>query len=587
MYWEDVLTNGSKHQLCAGAEIFMREPVAKESPVKHRVGSKLVNKRDKDGNTIPEQIYSELYLFYNGKVDSISDEAKKYISEEKVSVKDVKHEIIKDKRFYGETKYLFHCPIKLNYEAKDPTYVFSEVNAKINDSFQHAENLQFIGIDRGEKHLVYSCTIDRAGKIIQCKHHDEINGTNYVQKLEVVADERIVAKKNWQAQNKIKDLKNGYISHVVHKLVEETIRDEEGIAPHAYIVLEDLNTEMKRGRQKFEKQVYQNFETALAKKLNFVVDKDAKPGGLGSVSKALQLTPPISNYQDIEGKKQFGVMFYTRANYTSVTDPATGWRKTIYIKNGREEEIKKQFLEKFNDFGFDGKDYYFEYTEEHAGHTWRMFSGSDGIPLPRFQNKKQIQQDKNIWVPEQINVADILDKLFVNFDKTKSFKTQIEQGVELQKTDMCNETAWQSLRYALDLIQQIRNSGEKNTKDDNFLYSPVRSEEGKHFDTRNYMNNGELSSIVDADANGAYNIARKGLIMEAHIKQWIEKGVTSEDTKKDNNTTDLDLFVSDQEWDLWLLDRERWKKELPVFASRSAKHGITKSKTQMSKIKKK
>jgi CRISPR-associated protein Cpf1 len=339
---------------------------------------------------------------------------------------------------------------------------------------------------------------------------------------------------------------------------------------------------MKRGRQKFEKQVYQNFETALAKKLNFVVDKDAKPGGLGSVSRALQLTPLISNYQDIEGKKQFGVMFYTRANYTSVTDPATGWRKTIYIKNGREEEIKKQFLEKFNDFGFDGKDYYFEYTEEHAGHTWRMFSGSNGIPLPRFQNKKQMQQDKNIWVPEQINVADILDKLFVNFDKTKSFKTQIEQGVELQKTDMCNETAWQSLRYALDLIQQIRNSGEKNTKDDNFLYSPVRSEEGKHFDTRNYMNNGELSSIVDADANGAYNIARKGLIMEAHIKQWIEKGVTSEDTKKGNNTTDLDLFVSDQEWDLWLLDRERWKKELPVFASRSAKHGITKSKTQMS-----
>ena len=571
MYWEDVLADGSKHQLCAGAEIFMREPVANESPVKHRVGSKMVNKRDKDGKTIPEQIYREIYLYANGKKKDISAEAQKYIDEQKAIIKDVKHEIIKDKRFYGEDPtYMFHCPIKLHFEAKDPKYAFSEVNAKITDLLQQSDNLQFIGIDRGEKHLVYSCTIDKDSKVVKCYHHDNINGTDYVQKLEAVADERIIAKKNWQAQNKIKDLKSGYISHVVHRLVEETINDGEKIAPHAYLVLEDLNTEMKRGRQKIEKQVYQNLETALAKKLNFVVDKNAKQGELGSVSKALQLTPPISNYQDIEGKKQFGVMLYTRANYTSVTDPATGWRKTIYIKNGKEEDVKNQILEKFSDFGFDCKDYYFEYTEPHAGHTWRLFSGKNGESLPRFQNRKQLQQDKNIWVPEQINVVEILNQLFANFDKGKSFKEQMEQGVELKKIDGRNETAWQSLRYALDLIQQIRNSGLKK-EDDNFLYSPVRNENGEHFDTRNHKNNGDLELIVDADANGAYNIARKGLIMDAHIKHWIESERPMKSAKKDEKTSDLDLFVSDKEWDLWLLDREQWKKELPKFASRSAK----------------
>ena len=440
---------------------------------------------------------------------------------------------------------------------------------------QHSDNLQFIGIDRGEKHLVYSCTIDKNGDIIEgmCHHHDIINGTDYVQKLEAIADERIIAKKNWQAQNKIKDLKNGYISHVVHSLVEETIKDGEKIAPHAFIVLEDLNTEMKRGRQKIEKQVYQNLETALAKKLNFVVDKNAKHGEIGSVSKALQLTPPVNNYQDIEGKKQFGVMLYTRANYTSVTDPATGWRKTIYIKNGREDDIKNQILDKFSDFGFDGKDYYFEYSEANSGYTWLLYSGKNGESLPRFQNKKQMLQDKNVWVPEKINVVDILDKLFIYFDKSKSFKKQIEEGVELKKIDGRIETAWQSLRYALDLIQQIRNSGEKNSKDDNFLYSPVRNDKGEHFDTRNYKNNGRLSEIRDADANGAYNIARKGLIIDAHIKYWIEKGCPMISAKKDEKTSDLDLFISDKEWDLWLLDREQWKKELPIFASRSAKEG--------------
>lgn len=587
LYWKTLFDetnlNDVVYKLNGQAEIFMREPVAKESPVKHGVGSKLVNKRDKDGNTIPEQIYKEIYLFANDKVkkENLSAEAKNYIESEKVKIKEAKYEIVKDNRFYGETKYMFHCPITINFKAGSN----SGVNEKITDALQQSDNLQFIGIDRGEKHLVYSCTIDKYGKIIKCNHHDNINGTDYVQKLEAVANERLIAKKNWQQQNRIKDLKSGYISHVVHRLVEETIKDDKTIAPHAYIVLEDLNSEMKRGRQKIEKQVYQNLELALAKKFNFVVDKTAKQGELGSVSMALQLTPPVTNYKDIEGKKRFGIMLYTRANYTSITDPATGWRKTIYIKNGKDEEIKVQIIDKFSNFGFDEKDYYFEYTEENAGHTWRMYSGKDGKPLPRFQNKKQMLQDKNIWVPEQINVKEILDKLFANFDKGRSFKEQVNEEVKLEKIEGRSETAWQSLRYALNMIQQIRNSGVEKT-DDNFLYSPVRNENGEHFDTRNPQNNGGLELIVDADANGAFNIARKGLIMDAHIKKWIKEGKPT--TKEgDSKTPDLDLFISDREWDLWLLDREEWKKYLPVFASKSKKDADKTTSTKSPKRKKK
>lgn len=572
------------YKLNGESEIFMRKPIAKEARIKHKKGSKLVNKRDINGQTIPEHIYQEIYSYVNNNTE-ISKEAKKYIDEKKAIIKDVKHEIAKDNRFYGETNsYFFHCPITINFKAKkykEPQYAYPEVNAKITDALQQSENLQFIGIDRGEKHLVYSCTIDKDGKIIEgrCHDHDIISvitkhkdgkivehKTNYVQKLEAVADERIIAKKNWQAQSKIKDLKSGYISHVVHRLVEEVIKEDDNrIAPHAYIVLEDLSTEMKRGRQKFEKQVYQNLEVALAKKLNYVVDKEAEQGELGSESKALQLTPPIDNYQDIEKKKQFGVMLYTRANYTSITDPATGWRKTIYIKDGKEENIKKQILDKFSDFGVEGKDYFFEYTEDNVGHHWRMYSGKNGEPLPRFRNKKEPMKDKYIWVPEQINVVDILNKLFADFDKTKSFKEQIEDGsAELKKIDGRNETAWQSLRYALDIIQQIRNSGIKK-EDDNFLYSPVRSKNGEHFDTHNHNNNGELSAIKDADANGAYNIARKGLIMNAHYRYWADHG--RPEIKK--GETALSLYVSDTEWDMYLLANDKWQEQLGKFALKS------------------
>lgn len=566
------------YKLNGESEIFMRKPIAKEARIKHKIGSKLVNKRDINGQTIPEHIYQEIYSYVNNNT-KISKEAKKYIDEKKAIIKDVKHEIVKDNRFYGETNsYFFHCPITINFKAKkykEPQYAYPEVNAKITDALQQSDKLQFIGIDRGEKHLVYSCTINKDSKIVKdknnewrCHHHDIINGTDYVQKLEAIAGERIIAKKNWQAQRKIKDLRNGYISHVVHRLVEEVIRDDDKrIAPHAYIVLEDLSTEMKRGRQKFEKQVYQNLEVALAKKLNYVVDKEAKQGELGSVSKALQLTPPIGNYQDIEKKKQFGVMLYTRANYTSITDPATGWRKTIYIKDGKEEEIKSQILEKFSDFGFDGKDYFFEYTEANAGHTWRMYSSKNGEPLPRFRNKKEKQQDENVWkwVAYPINVVDILNKLFADFDKTKSFKEQIEDGsAELKKIGGRNESAWQSLCYALDIIQQIRNSGIKK-EDDNFLYSPVRSKNGEHFDTHNHNNNGELSAIKDADANGAYNIARKGLIMNAHYRYWADHGRP----KIKKGETALSLYVSDAEWDMYLLANDKWQEQLGKFALKS------------------
>ena len=88
----------------------------------------------------------------------------------------------------------------------------------------------------------------------------------------------------------------------------------------------------------------------------------------------------------------------------------------------------------------------------------------------------------------------------------------------------------------------------------------IRDENGIHYDSRKYHDNKELPG--DADANGTFNIARKGLIMDAHIKQWIKDG---------SKVKDLDLFVSDEEWDLCLLNRNLWNEKLSYFANRSLK----------------
>jgi CRISPR-associated protein Cpf1 len=192
--------------------------------------------------------------------------------------------------------------------------------------------------------------------------------------------------------------------------------------------------------------------------------------------------------------------------------------------------LKQEICKKFDDFGFDGRDYYFEYTDDTTKKTWRLYSGKNGDSLDRFRGKRD---DKNIWKVEKYNVVEILNKIFNGFDKNRSFKNQI-----LDETGDIGKAS--DLKFAIDLIQQIRNFGEKDadgkpTKDDDFILSPVRDKDGSHFDSRT----ADESMPQNGDANGAYNIARKGLIAFKEIKANPEKP---------------NLFISDKEWDVWLQD---------------------------------
>ncbi len=486
-----------------------------------------------------------------------------------------KYPIISDRRF-TTNKFQFHCPIILNYKEDGK----KDITETINSNFTQSPDIQFLGIDRGEKHLIYYSLLNAKGEMISQGHFDTINNKDYLQAINDAAEIRKKKQENWQQKGNISNLKDGYISLVIHEIIQK-MKDGDGNYKPTFIILEDLNTGFKRNRQKFEQQVYQKFELALAKKLNYLVDKNVKDiNQIGSVANALQLTPAVSNYQDIENRKQVGIMLYTRANYTSVTDPATGWRKTIYLKSGSEADIKKQIVGtkegKFEDgalseIGFDGLDYFFIYTDKNTGKEWKLWSGKNGKSLKRYRFKRG--NSKNESIIESIEVKPLLDKLFEKFDKSKSLKQQIENGIELQKVN--EYTAWETLRFAIDIIQQIRNSGDTNNKqDDNFLLSPIGNEQGEHFDSRLFEKQENPKSPKDADANGAYNIARKGIIMYEHIKQLGEKW--NRKVKIDgNDTIDLDLFVSDKEWDLWLTNRGEWKKNLKYFSSREAK-----SKTQ-------
>jgi len=80
---------------------------------------------------------------------------KKDESGEEILTKDGKKHI--EHKRYSEDKFLFHVPITLNFCQKN-----TNINTDIQSLINHTENLRYLGIDRGEKHLLYYSLIDEA-----------------------------------------------------------------------------------------------------------------------------------------------------------------------------------------------------------------------------------------------------------------------------------------------------------------------------------------------------------------------------------------------------------------------------------------
>ena len=88
---------------------------------------------------------------------------------------------------------------------------------------------------------------------------------------------------------------------------------------------------------------------------------------------------------------------------------------------------------------------------------------------------------------------------------------------------------FKGLLSLMKLLLQMRNSITNSEED--YLLSPVSDESGHFFDSRE----GISCLPIDADANGAYNIARKGLWVIRKIQE-------TPDGEK------LSLAISNKEW---------------------------------------
>lgn len=351
LYWENLFSPENLRsfvlKLNGQAELFYR-PQSIKKPVVHKVGSKMLNRRDKSGKPIPESVYRNLYLYFNGKKkeSELTDTERAYVGQ--VVVKDVSHEIMKDRR-YTRPEFFFHVPVSFNQNADGNDYI----NDKVIDYLKDNPDVNIIGIDRGERHLIYLTLINQRGEILRQKTFNMVGNFNYHAKLEQREQERDQARKSWQSVGKIKDLKEGFLSAVIHEIVKMMIEH------NAIVVLEDLNFGFKRGRFKVERQVYQKFEKMLIEKLNYLSFKDCEVNEDGGILRGYQLAQKFISFQKLG--KQSGFLFYIPAAYTSKIDPITGFVNHFNFNDITNVEKRKDFFMKMERIEMKGGDVEFEF----------------------------------------------------------------------------------------------------------------------------------------------------------------------------------------------------------------------------------
>ncbi len=483
------------------AELFYRRSSINK-PYSHKIGEKMVNRITKDGRPIPDAIFGELFHYFNNSSKSaLSEDAKKYL--DFVIVKDVKYEIIKDKR-YTEDKFEFHVPLTINFKSSDGSRY---INDQVKDFLKNNPAVNIIGIDRGERNLIYMTLINQKGEILIQKSFNLVGNTNYHEKLSIREQERDAARRSWQSIGKIKELKEGYLSLVIHEIAKTMIEN------NAIIVLEDLNFGFKRGRFCVEKQVYQKFEKMLIDKLNYLVFKDYADSECGGILKGFQLTQKFESFQKMG--KQNGFLFYVPAAYTSKIDPTTGFVNLFNFADLTNAEKKKDFLTNFDDITFNQKTNSFSFTFDFG--KFKVFQTDFQKKWTVFTNGKRIIYDRESKKHNTIEPTTIIQAALEK--QGVQCVDHLNVLAEIEKIEPTRENArfFDSICYAFEKTLQMRNSNSETG--DDYILSPVKNRNGVFFNSDEA--DGKLPK--DADANGAFHIALKGLYLLQHISETDEK----------------------------------------------------------------
>lgn len=547
MYWRELFSDQNCKagviKLCGGASIYMRDASINQ-PVIHRKDSWLINKWYKVNGqnvVIPDDTYVKFTKIAQERMneDELTLEERQLWNSGLIQKKKATHDITKDRRF-TKKQYMLHAPLTINYKQQDSPRYFNE---KVRSFLKDNPDINIIGIDRGEKNLIYITIIDQKGNILngmqksfnQIEEKGKEGRTiDYYSKLESVEARHDTARKNWKQIGTIRELKEGYLSQVVHEITQLMIQY------NAVIVMENLNMGFKKGRMKVEKSVYQKFEKMLIDKMNYLAFKRDMQGNaiapyeVGGVMNGYQLTDRFTSFADMGN--QNGFIFYVPAAYTSVIDPVTG-----FVNVFQKTEFKtNDFLHRFDNISWNDKEQSFVFTFDYQNfkcngtcyqNKWSLYADVDRIETIIKNNQVDRIEPCN---PNQ-KLIDFFDKKGITYRDGHNIVDDLEKYDSKTISEIIH-----NFKLILQLRNSMRNPDTGEIVD--YIASPVMYNE-ERFDSR--KRNPELPQ--DADANGAYHIALKGLMYLQKINEYADP---------DGNMDNRNLKITNEEWFKYMQTRK-------------------------------
>jgi len=397
------------------------------------------------------------------------------------------YDLIKDKR-YTEDKYFLHIVLKCNGGLNDNA---SGLNRMANATLRNNQDVNIIGIDRGERNLISIVVMNRNGTVLERKNINSFDGQDYRVLLSRRAEERQDARKAWMAIDNIKEIKQGFLNKVLGEIANLVAKY------NAIVVVEDLDSAFKNSRKCFERGVYERFESQIVNKLAYLItdrtidDKICEPG---HCLNGLQLTwgAAPTNLRMMQN----GWVFFIPPAFTGNIDPSTGfaplWRpiyknlsscREMWGKIPARYNCDKNWFEFDVDFGvlYDNKEKEFISQKQ-----WTVCTGGGQRSLYDAESKKYITVD----------VTARMKELFMEFG------IDFGSGADFSGMLVANESKafHEKLCGLFNSVMSLRHIlGTQNNEYD-ALISPVLNKKG------------EFYNDDDAGTNGAYHIALKGLM---------------------------------------------------------------------------
>lgn len=398
-----------------------------------------------------------------------------------------------------------HIPLHMNANA----HAACDINQAVLEAIREGGINHVIGIDRGERNLLYYSVIRLSdGKIIE-KGQGSLNVTSnnvdYHAKLSEKERELHDEETDWKARTGIRKLKEGYLSQAIHQLTSLIIKY------HAVIVLEDLPDEFVSKRQKINKQIYQLFEKKLIEKLSYLVDKDTNEGQPGNIHLALQLAKPEFGKKEANKIRQNGFLFLVPPEYTSAIDPVTGFCN-LFDKDGVRDVCS--LLSGFERIIYSEQHDWFEFSWDYArltNHT-RLIHCDTPLHWTACSNGSRIEwTGSELSKTRKCKEVDLTESLKKLFDK---HGIEYQTGKDIKEAICCKREKEykKELKRIFFLMLSLRNTIKVEEKQLDYIVSPVRASDGRFYDSREYEKENSYILPTCGDANGAYNIARKGIL---------------------------------------------------------------------------